>query len=172
MPCVTQLDTPSGGCRIRGHRLESGDRPDTSGGQAVAGFCWLAAARRGEVHGAREKPVLMQTFGLTIGSLEWPEDLASMICAFPVGHTLAYVRQGRRRAPAARSGRIAGLSRGLPHAVGSTCRAVRGMSGHSLHVAGEAWFSLSCKRREDRLNLHIWGSCSQAALIRSSDAGL
>jgi hypothetical protein len=62
-----------------------------------------AAARRsldssgllllGEVHGARENPLLiralMQAFGLTSLALEWPEDLAPMIRAYLASGTLA-----------------------------------------------------------------------------------
>jgi hypothetical protein len=63
----------------------------------------LAAARRsldesgllllGEVHGARENPLLiravMQAFGLTSLALEWDEDLAPVIRAFLGGGALA-----------------------------------------------------------------------------------
>jgi hypothetical protein len=63
----------------------------------------LTAARRsldssgllllGEVHGARENPLLiralMQAFGLTSLALEWPEDLAPMIGAYLANGTLA-----------------------------------------------------------------------------------
>ena len=63
----------------------------------------LTAARRsldssgllllGEVHGARENPLLiravMQAFGLTSLALEWPEDLAPMIRAYLASRTLA-----------------------------------------------------------------------------------
>lgn len=44
---------------------------------------------RREIHGTRENPVLMQTSGATIAVLDWRRDLASMICAFLVGQTLA-----------------------------------------------------------------------------------
>jgi hypothetical protein len=63
----------------------------------------LAAARRsldssgllllGEMHGVRENPLLiralMQVLGLTSLALEWPEDLAPLIQAFPASETLA-----------------------------------------------------------------------------------